>query len=69
MIGHKFHTGRLNKLKRVAIQAVEVRMAYKEPWGIHWAAYASEIQMELFIISAPGMCPKVVIWPREDRTL
>lgn len=61
MISHRFHTGRLHELERAAIQAFEVRRAYKSPWGIHLAAYASEIQMELFIISTLGMHLNVVI--------
>lgn len=61
MIDHRFHPGRLYKLEKVENQEFEVCMAYKSPWGIRWVAYALEIHMALFIISALGMCLKVVI--------
>lgn len=51
----------------MAIQADEVCMAYKSPWGIRWETYVLEIQMDLFIISTPSMHLKVVIWSREEK--
>ena len=58
---HRFYTKILHELEQPAISAFKIRMAYKSPRGIHWVAYTSEIQMELFIISAQGMCLKVLI--------
>jgi len=37
-------------------------MAYKLPRGVHSVAYSSKTPMEVFIIYAQGMRPKVVIW-------
>ncbi len=66
---HRFYT---RTLEQVGISEIESRIAYKSPRAIHRANYTSRkhmlnIDMELFIISAQGISPRVVIWLWKQR--
>lgn len=57
----------LHELKQAVVSTFKICMTYKSPKVLHWVAYTSEIEMELFIISVQGMCLKVVIWLMERQ--